>query len=548
METLRRQIRRAHRRMILQSFLAKLAWCLFATLLVASAAIAVGKYWPVGEARTWELAWLGSAVGAGVLLAGLWTWLTRESALNAAAEIDRRFGLKERVSSSLALGPSELESPIAQALVSDAVERVRRIDVGEKFGVRLGAPTLLPLLPAAVAIALVFLVSGPVPQSPAVAAPTEASQIKKSAQSLAKKLDEKRKHAEEAGMKETDAILQQMETDAKLLADKGADRRHSLVALNELSKQAEKRRQQVAGAAELKQQLNQLKNIGQGPAQKLAQALKNGDLQKAMTELDKLQEKLKADNLDAKERQELAKQMGDMQKALEKMAQAHKQAQEELKEQIEQQRKAGNVAEADKLQQQLDKLAEKSPQVEKLSRLAENLGRSSQCSNAAECKQAADALENLKGELAGMQKELDELETLDSAMDQLTQAKNSMTCKECEGEGCEACQGDMAKFSNRWRESKMARGGGIGAGERAERKNDTGFIDSQVKQNVGKGASVITGTADGPNRKGQVREEIKSEFSGAEQKAAEALSGQRLPHDYRDHAKKYFDSLREGQQ
>ena len=59
---------------------------------------------------------------------------------------------------------------------------------------------------------------------------------------------------------------------------------------------------------------------------------------------------------------------------------------------------------------------------------------------------------------------------------------------------------------------------------------------------------MVTGTADGPNRKGQVQEEIKSQFSNAQQQTAEALSGQRLPHDYRDHAKKYFDTLREGQQ
>ena len=45
-----------------------------------------------------------------------------------------------------------------------------------------------------------------------------------------------------------------------------------------------------------------------------------------------------------------------MQQALAKVAQAHTQAQDELKEQIESQRRAGNTAEADKLQQALDKL------------------------------------------------------------------------------------------------------------------------------------------------------------------------------------------------
>ena len=93
----------------------------------------------------------------------------------------------------------------------------------------------------------------------------------------------------------------------------------------------------------------------------------------------------------------------------------------------------------------------------------------------------------------------------------------------------------------------MAKGGGTGAGARPESKNDTDFYDSQVKQNVTKGGAVIKGVADGPNRKGRVEEEIKGQFSNAQQQTAEALSDQRLPHDYRDHAKKYFDALREGQ-
>jgi hypothetical protein len=44
-----------------------------------------------------------------------------------------------------------------------------------------------------------------------------------------------------------------------------------------------------------------------------------------------------------------------------------------------------------------------------------------------------------------------------------------------------------------------------------------------------------------------VREQIREQFTKAEQQAAEALNGQRLPHDYRKHAQEYFDSLREGQ-
>ena len=548
-ENLRKQIGRAHRRLLLQSLAGKLAWCWFFALLAGTVAIAAGKFWPMENQLNWAAACLAASLAVGAVAAVVWTWLGRQDALSAAVEVDRRFGLKERVSSTLALNSRQLESEVGQALVQDASQRLATIDVSEQFGVRLGRRALLPLAPAIAALVLALGIDGRSPQqAPAALAATETAQVKKSTENLAKKLDEKRKEAAEAGLKETDSLLKDLEERAKELGDKSdADRKKTLVALNELVKDAEKRREQVAGGAELKQQLSQLKNLQQGPAQKLGHALKTGDLQKAMQELDKLKEQLKGDKLDAEQKEQLAKQLEQLQQTMEKAAQAHKQATEELKEQVEQARRTGNLAQADKLQQQLDKLAQKSPQMERLGKLAEQLKSASQSMNQGDAKQAADALNKLSSELAGMQQESQELEMLDDALAGVAECKNSMNCKECDGEGCAACQGDGFKMNEKWSRSDMARGGGIGAGDRAEQKNDTSFYDSQVKQNVRKGAVVVTGTADGPNRKGQVQEEIKSQFSNTEQKTAEALSGQRLPHDYRDHAKKYFDALREGQ-
>lgn len=49
MQALQKQIRRARRRLILQSFTGKLAWCWFVTLLVAAVAIGAGKFWPMDD-------------------------------------------------------------------------------------------------------------------------------------------------------------------------------------------------------------------------------------------------------------------------------------------------------------------------------------------------------------------------------------------------------------------------------------------------------------------------------------------------------------------
>ena len=66
-------------------------------------------------------------------------------------------------------------------------------------------------------------------------------------------------------------------------------------------------------------------------------------------------------------------------------------------------------------------------------------------------------------------------------------------------------------------------------GERPENVHNTKLYDDKVKQNVGKGSAVITGLVDGPNSKGQVVEEIKTQVEAAKHEDADPLTGQRLP-------------------
>jgi hypothetical protein len=547
-EILHQQIRQARRRLIAQSFTSKLAWCWFIALCGSLAAIGAGKFWPLADPLSWAAGALGAGLVAGLLAAVAWTWLVRQDALTAAVEIDRRFGLKERVSSALALAPDQRQSEVGQALTGDAVRRLEQIDLAERFGVRLDRRALLPLAPALAALVLALGIDGRTPQTSTAAPTPEAAQIKKSAETLAKKLEQKRKEAAEAGLPDANGLLKELEVRAKELAEKGQpDRKKTLVALNELVKEAEKRRQEVAGGAELKQQLGQLKSLQQGPAQKLGQALKTGDLQKAAEEVNKLREQLAGDKLSAEQKEQLAKQVDELRDMLKKSVEAQRQAAEQLKEQVQAARDRGDTEQADKLQQQLDKLAQKGPQMDKLAQMAEQLESAAQAMKQGQSQQAADALGKLSEELSGMQQQSEELEMLDEALAELGDAKSAMNCEQCGGAGCEACQGQGMVRGNRGGKQGPGIGRGRGDDERAEQKHNTGFYDSQVKQNVRKGEVVVTGTADGPNRKGQVKQDIRNEFSASEQQTAEALSGQRLPHEYRDHAKKYFDALRQGQ-
>ncbi|MEX0678966.1 MAG: hypothetical protein WD063_17970 [Pirellulales bacterium] len=554
METLERQVRRARRRLLVESLAGKLAWCWFFTLLVAVLAIGAGKFWaPVGQ-QAWATGWLALALGGGLAAAVLWTWLRRQSSLEAALEIDRRFGLKERVSSTLALAPAQLESEIGQALARDAVRSIRHVDVADRFRVRPDRRALLPVVPAALAVALAVFVPVRAPKAPANVTSDQQFQTQTSTRSLAKKIEARRKEAAERGLDELDPLLARLELGTKDVAESTAlDRKKTLVALNDLVKEAEKRRRELSGAGELKKQLANLNDLEKGPADKLGQALEKGDFEGAMKHLEKLREDLAGDRLDPQAQKALAKQLDQLQRALEEKLQAQNQRERKLQEQIDEERRAGNVAKAEELQQQLDKLAAQRAPMEKLAQMQAPLKEAAQCLNQGDCDKAAAALAQLAHDLAGMQEDLEEMEMLEGALEQVADCKKAMACMECDGLGCEACQGgDWAKHGGeldpRFRERGGGKGIGVGLGPGLgpETKPGGKLYDSAVRQQPGKGAATVVGEADGPNRKGRAREEIQTEFSEARQNAADALVEQRLPRDYRDHAKKYFDALREG--
>jgi hypothetical protein len=148
-----------------------------------------------------------------------------------------------------------------------------------------------------------------------------------------------------------------------------------------------------------------------------------------------------------------------------------------------------------------------------------------------------------------MQQQMDELEMLDAAMNQLEMAKDAMACQECEGEGCEGCQGNLmaGMFGNQMnRFPGMGMGEGRGSGPRPDERNATNLRDTRVRQKTGRGAATFGGLVDGPNIKGEVAEAIKEEMATLEAEPADPLVNERLPSSRREHAEQYFELLREG--
>jgi hypothetical protein len=554
MDQLRKQVARARRRLIIEQFLVRLVWSVLAALVVAAFAMAAPRVVAIGGLpENWDLIWLAGSLACALLGSIAWTIVSNRSPLDAAIEIDRRFDLRERIASSLSLTPEEQASQAGRAVVNDALRAVGRIEVDEKFRVRLGRRALWPLVPAAVVLVLVTCFDIRQAQSSidAEAAAKTAQSTKTALESLRKKMEEQRKKLEtEKGLEKADTLFKQIEQGTRELSQKEKmDPTKAAVKLNDLAKQLEERRQQLGGKDALKEQFQKMKNLGAGPADKAAEAMKQGDWKKALDEVEKLAKDLREGKLDAAAKERLEKQLQQMKEKLEAAAQAHQQAMDDLKKQIELEKKQGNLAKAGELQKKLDQVQKQQPQLNKLQQLAQQMGQCQQCLKQGDGQKAANALGKMAQQLDKMQQEANEMEMLDMAMDQVEMAKDAMVCKFCNGEGCQECMGNLAANNGKFNPNgKPGRGmgQGPGIGPRPEEQTATNLRDSRVRQNSRRGAATFGGLVEGPNIKGEVGQSIKEEMATLSSEPADPLTSERLPNSRREHAEQYFKMLREG--
>lgn len=559
MEQLHRQVLRARRRLIAQQFLRIVGWWMFAALTISAAALAVPKIWIMEFDATasvvWITSWLGGTLAVAFVGAMFCAWWARRNVLEAAIEIDRRFQLRERVSSALTLGPQERESEAGRALISDTSHRVQRIDVRSEFGFRPTWRLLLPLLPAVASLVLVLWVEDaakgePKPEDPKPIDITK--RIENTTVNLQPQIARRKREAEELGLTDAANLFDRLERGVeKMQGESGLDRKKAAIKLNELSKELKQRREALGGAEQIKKQLDQLGNIKSGPADKMADAIKKGDFGKAKEELEALEEKLKRDDLTEEEQKALEEQLKQVRDQVQDMCDAHEQARNELEEQIRQQEAQGNMDQVSKLQNQLDQLNAQQQQMQQMQQLADQLGNCADCLQGGNLQDAAAQLDQIGQGLDDLQQQLDEMGMLDDMLDQIADAKDAMNCDQCEGGGCKACQGQGmgGGGSNEKGQPGMGNGEGQGVGPRAEAPDgNEQFYDSKVDADPGPGAAAIVGRMDGPNRAGQAREDIKAAIESSRRESARPVLDQKMPRPQREHAQQYFDNFREGEE
>ena len=563
MEEINKKIAVARRRLMLNLFLKIAAWAVFIGLLVIAIGIAVPKIWhlPVlsstDASQFWNAGWIiGGAVLTILVAAGI-TIAKRSSFSDVAMEVDQRFKLKSRLSSAVAMTAKERESDAGVALARDAHHQAEVLDVSEQFQIQPRWSMALPLIPMLLVGGLLMLPNATLDQTtPSLASKTnvgEDSQVKSAVEELKKKIREKKLTK---GLDNIDLDFEKLQKslDDPKNKDKEETRKNALVKLNNIKKQIQEQQNKMGSSKDFKNALNKLKDVGEGPAKKLADAMQDGDLNAAKKAIKDLAKKLQNGKMTKAEKERLAKDLQEMAKQLKNIAQQQAEKKQALEKQIAEAVQKGDLEKAAQMQQKLEQMQKQDAQQQKMKDLAQKLQKCAQCmkpgegnsnqngkgqkgqpkagegQNAeAEMKDAGAELEDLAKQIEQMQEEMNDLEDLEDLQDAIQQCKDGM------------CPG--GKQGNKPGDGM---GEGRGFGDRPQEAEKTGNYKSRVRGKLQKGQMVVTGKADGENLTGRTTSEARKIVDAAMSSQTDPLENQVLPKAQRDHAQQYFESLREG--
>jgi hypothetical protein len=537
---LRRQLGRVSRRLFVQDLIDALIWCC-AGALVLSAVWFLAQPYLFDNPPDW-LRWavaggmMAAAIGIGVTI----TVLRRASDLEAALSLDAKFGLRERVTTALSLTPTQTASPAGQALLADVNQRIAGLDVRSRFPFSIRWS--IALVPACgILLALIAFFYEPTisratttdENDPTQPLPN-AVEVNQKMKMLEKKPVAERKKGEEPQSEKLKQIEEELDKLTIKPRDTRKDAQDRVKEMAALEDQIEKQQKENADKAQaLKEQLKQMDRLSKkpkqdGPGKDLDKAVKDGDLDKARDEADRLAKKLKDQDLSDKDKEELTRQLQDLEDDLQRLTRQQKEEEERLEKELEKEKekeKKGEKSKADELQRELDELKKNEEKTkdgqQDLKDAAEELGKCQQCMKEGKDEEAAEHLKKA-GEKMEKAEGKGENKQMGQKLEQLRAAKKAM------------CQG---------LDRKSKKPGGL----RPETKDsELGSQDQRTKADLTKGQLRIEGFQKGDNLK---RPKKSSEMAGdikqASQDAPEAIDRLRIPKGRGDISKAYFDNLRQ---
>jgi hypothetical protein len=443
------------------------------------------------------------ALGGIVLFSGLAAlFFPRKDLLETAAEVDRRAGWKERLSSALAL--PALTHPMEFALVDDVREKLKEHKPSRLFPLR--APRELKLSPfVALAIAGVAYLVPQVDLLGFVAREREKKKDKEEIALAIEKLENRKKELEKndkATDKIKDAIKKIDALASELQKNPPPDRKDALAQISKLSDELKQLKDELAKSASLADKLQKAASEKGGDTGELGKLLREGKFQDAVQELAKMRNALQEGKLTPAEREKLRKQMEALADKMAKdkdLSEFEKKLAQAMKGMAD-----GDEKDLDGLQKQLGKLE----------------------SDLDEAQQLAEALKDL--------------ENLSDAL-----AKGEGECPKCgEKKGKCKCHGDGLEKDSDVPGDGL--GEGFGYGERPETPADFDTEKSKVKSKLGKGTYVGSYFMKGEPPKGEAATQYAEVERAYAEEAMDALHKQKIPAAQRDYVRDYFDAIRLG--
>ncbi len=475
-------------------------------------------------------------------MSGLVALMSGPTRVDAAVAIDRVFHLNERLSTTLTLPEELCSTPAGRALVADAVKHVMDLDIATEFAPRVPRRAWMPLIPAALAVGLVFIDPDWV-QTRASARATGANDkkvIASQTKALLNKVSSQRKDLDKSQFAEADKLLADIEKAADNLAKAPPGQKdQAMVELNKLSDALKDREKQLGSPEQVRRQLQQLKDMAStGPADDFARDLARGDFEKASQELKKLQEKILSGKMTESEQKALKDQVAEIAKQIQKLANL-----DERKKQLEQAVKNGGLTK-EQFEREMAKLDDQAKNLQKLQKLAKGLAMAQEELKKGDMQKAAQAMGMSQQQLKEMAQQLQEMESLDSALADLQDAKNGMT-----GDQANQLGDSLGQYGNGMnnRAGQNGFGRGRGRGDRPEAPDSTALYNTKVAQQFKKGKAVVEGTSPF-NRpmKGQSVIDIQGEIDASAGLSAEALTTPIIPKNGEKHIRGYFDQINKG--
>jgi hypothetical protein len=575
MNEINQQVGRARRSINTNRFIKALIFSMTAGLAVGCLGFALPRVWAIEltqtaeQLKTWQMGWLLGGIGIAILAAVIWSMRSAVRNNLAAIELDERFGLKERVSSALSLTPEDAATPAGRSLLEDAESRVSKVDVRDAFSLRLDRRAFMPLIPAAILVALFFV---PARTAEPVVSVTETvaeqQRIESVIEETKKRIEEQSQRLSEKGLEKAAEDIKAMAREFdQLKADNSELKKETLVKLNDIKKQLDEEKSKLSDVEQLKKEFSRLKDISSGPGKELAEAFKDGDFDKAQKVIKDLAEKIKEGKLSENEMKKLADNLGELAKAVDELAKKHEEDKQNLEDKIKQAIKEGDPQKAAELQEKLDKVKEQDQQIKKMQEMADQLKKCQSCmggkkpgdkpdknGQGGEGKQPTQGKEGEGGgmseqdlqdaikALEGMSEIMDEIRSDQDLMEALRDLEEDLA--ECKGE----CQGEGQGNGKSEKKSKgdFAKGAGRGSGERDIAEDETKGYKTQVKAKLQKGQTIVAGEADGENAKVESVIEAREAVRSSMAKESDPVEDQQLPKAQREHARQYFEKLRKG--